>query len=149
MVATFLAEATFTRSPKAINISSRARSTDWRKSLRLLFLYYILEQKIIGRSSFTRNELEALKRACTSITSTPIRMQIKPTWPLLRLQRTNFTSKNPQAQLNARESERDDKRSSMKREPLPVVPVEVTENDSTRAVSTMVQQGDKIAARLI
>jgi hypothetical protein len=122
-------------------------SVKWRKAVRYLILYYFLEQQLINYSVFPEDGLQALKRACRNIAWEPTRKDIKPTRPLLTLptpiSTTNFTTP-PGIQ------EEDDMEDlHIKREALPLIPLKAPENDSIRAISTMVQQNNDIAGWLL
>jgi hypothetical protein len=124
-------------------------SGNWRKSLRFLVLYYYLEKGLIDKIVFTMDGLEAFKKACTSIARQPIRTQKKPTRPPLIIPRIPSSVLKPQAQSSNEGNGEVEEKLSIMREHSPVMPVKAPENDSTRAVSTMIQQDDKIAARLL
>ncbi|KAI4646882.1 hypothetical protein J4E93_005106 [Alternaria ventricosa] len=123
-------------------------STKWRKSLRFLVLYYFLEQGLIDRSVFTKDGLEALQRACTSIADGQIRIEKKPTRPPLVVSRHVQTTEAQKWPRSEEEDEDEDFEGLIvKREDTPVVLVKATEDSSTRAVSTMVRRDDNVAAR--
>lgn len=123
-------------------------SIKWRTSLRFLVLYYFLEQKLIDRTIFTKDGLESLQRACKSIADGQIRFEKKPTRPLLVIPKSVQTTE-AQTRPGSEEDDEDEDFEGIlvKREDMPVVLVKATEDDPTRAVSTMVQRDGIVAAR--
>ncbi|KAI4689993.1 uncharacterized protein J4E84_004174 [Alternaria hordeiaustralica] len=123
-------------------------SIKWRKSLRFLVLYYFLEQKLIDRTIFTRDGLESLQRACTSIAEEAIRMGKKTARPLLVVPK-NVQITEAQTQPRSEEDDEDEDFEGIlvKREDIPAVLVKAPENDSMGAVSTMLRRDDNVAAR--
>lgn len=137
------------------NLLEKAGSTGWRKCVRFLLLYYFLEQHTLTKLVFTSDGLEALKRAFTSIaaqsqriTKPPLRLRWKGPKPGL-----DQEAKPEKTESRISSCARDEnigKSIIMKQESLSkFTPVKAPENDSTRAVSTMILEDDKVASLLL
>lgn len=130
-------------------------STGWRKRLRFLVLYYFLAVGMLKELVCISDGLVALRRTCMDIASKSRQRAKKPARPRLETGKKPFIQETDPEKMESRLPEcakQNDVKNppNIKHEPLPAfASVQAPENDSTRVVSSMVLNNDKIASLLL